>query len=437
MKTFHGVTASRTPQRGALRRSLLGWAAFTAALVPAAPAWGAPPCAPPLWVGAWAASPKGVASTEARDGTAAALTNQTVRMIVHTTYGGSEVRVRVANTFGDAPLRISAATAGLRQSGATLVAGSARPLMFAGAASVTLNPGFDMLSDPVALDVPAAADVAISLYVPDVLQRPTQHPVALQTSFLTPSGAGDHTADEGAGVFPLTTRAWLLVTGLDVLASTPGSAIVTLGDSITDGGGSMPDTNRRWPDVLAGRILARPAGQRASVLNAGIGGNRILSGGTNDNPSALNRLDRDVFSQTGVRDVILLEGTNDIVGGSTSAAIITGMQEIITRAHARELRVLGGTIIPIDYTRVVSPWTLGKSNPAANATRRAVNDWIRTPGAFDGVVDFDAAVRDPNARDRMLAAYTADGIHPNDAGYRAMGEAVPLELLDLGCTAAA
>jgi lysophospholipase L1-like esterase len=280
-----------------------------------------------------------------------------------------------------------------------------------------------VLSDPVPLTVVAGQDLAVSLYVPGPTGPATRHPLAMATSYLA---SGDHAADTGADAFGATTSAWYLLDGVDVHARHGARAVVAFGDSITDGAQSTVDANRRYPDDLARRL----GGRRLSVLNEGISGNRLLTDAGGSGVSAQARFDRDVLGQTGVRDVIFLEGINDIghnlgpVSGEpvTTQDLITGMTNIITRAHAHGLRIIGATLTPIGGSKYDSP--------EAETKRQAVNARIRTSDAFDGVVDFDAVTRDPADPARYLPAYdSGDHLHPGDAGYQAMADAIDLRLL--------
>jgi lysophospholipase L1-like esterase len=357
--------------------------------------------------------------------------NQTLRQIIHITVGGSRLRVVVSNTFGTAPLTIGAAGVALRDKDATIVASSSRVLAFGGIAHTTVPAGAILVSDPVDLAVPDFADLAIDLYLPDdtaAMKSPiTTHPASWQTNYVSPSG--NHVEAVAMPVEATTaywrsdrlpSATWFFLTRLEVLVSGPAGAIVTLGDSITDGTASTIDENNRWPDHLARRLAL--AGIRLAVLNAGIGGNRVLNDG--NGPSALARFDRDVIAQPGVTDVIVLEGINDIgqarQNASPSAAdLIAAHKQMIERAHARGLRIYGATLTPFEGAAY---WT-----PEGEAKRRQLNDWIRTGNAYDAVFDFDAAVRDPDQPTKTLARYdSGDHLHLNAAGYQAMANAIDL-----------
>ncbi len=349
--------------------------------------------------------------------------NQTLRQIVRTTIGGDRIRIVFSNAFGTAPLPVGAAQVALRDKDAAIVARSNRPLTFAGNPSATVPPGAVLVSDPVDLAVPAFADLAIDLYLPGDTTTSTSplttHNGALQTSYVSPTG--DHT---GVSDLPVatTTQAWFFLARVEVLAREPVAAIVAFGDSITDGTRSTPNTNNRWPDHFAKRLAAQNL--KMSVLNQGIAGNRVLSDGAG--VSALARFDRDVLVQSGATHVIVLESINDIGIARSNASpavadLILGHRQLIDRAHARGLKIYGATLTPFEGAIY---WT-----PEGEAKRQALNEWIRTSKAYDGVIDFDAAVRDPNAPTKLQAQYDpGDHLHMNDAGYQAMANTIDLAL---------
>lgn len=407
--------------------------AFTAAFLFVA-------CAPPalavrrgVWVGTWSASPEapfGEASPEKlRD---KPFENETIRNVVHTSIGGSRVRIKLSNLFGSRPVVIGAAHVAVRDKGPRIVTGSDRALTFSGRASVSIPAGAVVLSDPAKLDVPAGGDLAVSIFLPEVTPMTSVHRSAFQTSYVAAgNAAGAETFDE-----PTTISVWPFLTAVDVETAASPGAVVTLGDSITDGSNSTSNTNRRWPDVLAARL--RAAKRNVAVLNQGIGGNRILHDGTGDygpafGPNALARFDRDVLAQAGVRWVVVLLGINDIghpgAGAPMSEDVsaedmIAGLRQLAERAHEKGLLIYGCTLTPFEGIT----WA-GWFTPEKEAKRQAVNHWIRTSGVFDGVVDFDKAVRDPEHPTRMLEAFdSGDHLHPNDAGLKAMGEAIDLRL---------
>lgn len=381
----------------------------------------APACS---WQAAWASAQ--LAPDAANAMPAAGMTGATLREIVRPTLGASKLRVRFSNAFGGTPLVILGA--GLARSADNrsdrIDPASRRTLTFAGAAGVTIPPGADWLSDPVALDVKAFDDLAISLRASGDPASQTAHPGSRATSYVA---AGDQIAAETlTGATPVDH--WYLLSGIEVERCAAANGIVMLGDSITDGRGSTTNGNDRWPDVLARRL-----GGKAAVLNQGIGGNRVLLDGLG--PSALARLDRDVLAQPGVRYVLVLEGINDLgvltrLETKTPAerkAFVTqltaGYAQIVARAHARGMKVYGATITPDTGSAYYHP------DAGSEADRQAINAWIRAPGHFDAVVDFDAVTRDPANPSRLAPAFdSGDHLHPNPAGYKAMGEAVPLAL---------
>ncbi|WP_406442074.1 SGNH/GDSL hydrolase family protein [Streptomyces sp. NBC_00631] len=362
---------------------------------------------PPLWAGSWEAAPSG---------TDPAVPGAAFRNVVHLSIGGSAVRVRVSNRLGSAPLRLGAVTVALRQgAGPAAVPGSMRAATFAGAGTAVVPVGQDLVSDPVPLAVPAAADLLVTVETPGALGPATFHRVALQTSYLAEDGAG-RAADEDAGAYTRTTGHWYYVTGVDVQTVARGS-VVAFGDSLTDGNGSSMDANHRWPDRLADRL--RPL--RVGVLNAGISGNRLMLDSTGG-PAALRRLDADGLDRSGVRTLVVLEGINDIKGtpeATDPADFVRAYRTIVARAHARGIRVIGATLTPYaGYSGYTD---------AREAVRQAVNALIRTQHVFDAYVDFDAVVRDPQRPGRILPAYDpGDHLHFNDAGTRALADAVPL-----------
>jgi len=387
------------------------------------------------WVGGWAAAPHRPTAGfgDQFPSQILELDDQTVRQIVRASIGGEQVRVRLANTFGTKPLAIGAAHIALRDAEERIDPASDRELTFSGAPSVTIPPGALVLSDPVDLATPPLAELAVSLYFPQPTTTDTVHGFALQTNYV--SASGDFTAATAVPV-DSTTQSWVFLTGVDVAVAAPTGAIVALGDSITDGTGSTPETNRRWPDLLAKRLVADTHAPLA-VLNEGIGGNRLLHdpppGFEFAGPNALARFDRDVLAQSGVTHLIVFEGINDIgmpaiadVPAEAVSAddLIVGLTQLVERAHERGIVALGATITPFEGAVYYSA--------KSEATRQAVNGWIRTSAVFDGVIDFDAVVRDPARPTQLLAAYdSGDHLHINDVGYQAMADGIDLSLFDM------
>ncbi|TDD42393.1 SGNH/GDSL hydrolase family protein [Nonomuraea terrae] len=366
------------------------------------------------WVDAWA--------TSLHRSSAAAVPptydDQTIRMVVRMRGGGNAVRVRLSNAHGDRPVTFGAVTVALRESGAALAEGTLRKAAFSGAPSVTVPAGEVVDSDPVRLRVLEGQDLAVSVYVPEATGPATWHRSAVQTNYL--SAPGDHTGDLDGGTYPATVRSWLF---LDAVAVTHGPApgtLVAVGDSITDGSGTAVDGFERWPDHLAARFAAEQ-GRHPAVVNTGIGGNRVRTDTAQDGQSLLNRLERDVLSRSGLTHVILLHGVNDLRDRATADQLIAAYQEVVDRVHARGAKIYGGTI---------TPFKGGSAHTAtAEAHRQAVNAWITTSGAFDGVIDFAAAVADPADPQALDPAYDrGDHLHPNAAGFAAMAQAVDLSL---------
>jgi len=411
------------------------WLALSMALLAVAPLASAraEPSSARHWVGSWAASQQ---IPEPRNALpAAALTDATLRQIVHLTVGGGELRIRLSNAFGTAPLTILSVHVArpLSRTTGRIDAASDRALTFAGRPAVTIPAGAEFYSDPLSFAARPLSDLAVTLYLKIPPQRQTSHPGSRETSFLA---YGDHVSDALLpGAVPVDH--WFLLSGVDVSERAPGAAIVTLGDSITDGHATPTNSDTRWPDDLARRLQASPTTRGLSVLNVGTGGNRLLRYGLG--PDALARFDRDVLAQTGVRYLLVLEGINDLGTATRRAPIsaaqhrrlvqrmIAAYEQIILRAHAHGITVIGGTITPDRGNDYYHP------SVRSEADRQAVNAWIRQPGHFDAVVDFDRVVRDPARPDRLLPKYdSGDHLHPSPAGYRAMAAAIPLRLFTAG-----
>jgi lysophospholipase L1-like esterase len=373
------------------------------------------------WVTAWSGNP--VVGTDipfldcpAGDG----LRDQTVRNVVFLSAGGSQVRVRLTNTFGTQAIHIGRASVALQASGAAPQPGTLRTLRFGGRTEVTIAAGAQALSDPVNLAVPGLRTLLVSVYVPEQTGPVTNHPFTAQGNYLA---AGDQTQDR-AGAGYEDTPCWMLIDGVDVRAAgRVAGTVVALGDSITDTSATTGNANRRWPDALARRLAARP-GTTLSVSNGGLGGDRLLAPRAGEDyfgVPALARLDRDVFAQTGVRGVILFIGVNDIGFDATAEEIIAGYQQVLAQTHAQGLPIFGATITPFGGSFL--------DTPQREAVRQAVNDWV-LGAPFDGVFDFAAALADPADPSALAAQFdSGDGLHPNDAGCQALADAVDLTAL--------
>jgi len=371
------------------------------------------------WVQTWGAAPLPPAPAQGPFPPTANFSNQTVRQIVRVSVGGGRVRLRLSNEYGAKPLVIGAARIALSDEKGNITAGSDKPVLFAGKPGATIPAGAPFVSDPVDLKVDGLTSLSISLYFPEDTGPCTCHATGVQNGFV--SEAGDFTAKAFTPAKTIQFRAF--ISGVDVESATPARSVVILGDSISDGVGATIDTNRRWPDLLAGRLNAKGA-KGWGVVNMGISGNRVLGDGAG--VSALARFDRDVLMQTGVTHVVVMEGINDIGiarnNPSPSADdLIVGHKQLIDRAHARGLKIYGATLTPYEGAAYYSP--------EGEAKRQALNNWIRTSKAYDGVIDFDMVTRDPAAPTKFLPAYdSGDHLHPGDAGYKAMGDAVDLAL---------
>lgn len=345
------------------------------------------------------------------------------RLVVHISAAGTDLRIRLSNAFGDRPLTFDSVYAGIQKQGAELRPGSNRRLAFGGARTVTVPAGGTVWSDPLPGRLPAATNLVVSLHSPDAGGPASGHWMAMQTSYAT---QGDHTAEQSGAAWTIPTGSWFYLDAVSVRARAGTGAVVALGDSITDGWQSTSDLNRRWPDYLA-RRLRRADTAVQGVANEGISGNKVLADGPGQ--SALNRLERDVLSQPGVRTVFLFQGVNDIKAhtGVTAEDLIEGYREIVDRAHAAGRCVVVATVGPFKGWH---EW-----DPAAEAVRQEINTFIRTSGEFDAVTDFDRILRSPYDPERMLPALDGgDHIHPNDKGMQAMADAVDLSALHCDAT---
>jgi lysophospholipase L1-like esterase len=375
------------------------------------------------WVGTWTTSP---APSEAGVG----FSNHTLRMNPRVSLGGDTLRVRVSNAYGNGKLAIGAAYIGIRDKGPAIVPGSERALTFGGAGSATVAAGALVVSDSVSLEVKPLADLAVSLYLPgEIPIGQITGRYARQTNYISPPG--NFTAEITMPVGKITDE-WFFVSGIDVLASRETGCVVALGDSLTDANISTHDAFCRWPDQLARRLISLKDGRPLAVVNQGLGGNRILHDVRGD--SGLRRFDRDVLAQSGVTHAIVMLGTNDLRNRYakpgeevTAEQMIAGLNQMALRAQARGIKLIGATLTPFgNETFLPGAW-----NPVRESHRVAVNKWIREGGAFDGVADFDEALRDPERPTQMLPIYDCgDGLHPSDLGYCKMGDAIDLKLFE-------
>jgi len=370
-----------------------------------------------------------VADTDALPVSAAKDT--TLRQLVRTTLEGSRLRLRISNAFGRSPLAISGVhvARAVARNSSRIDPASDRSVTFAGSAAVTIPAGAEYLSDPVALAVPALATLAVSIHLSEVPKLETGHPGSRATSYLV---SGDELSAPELGGAP-TTDHWYFISGVDVEPARPAAAIAVLGDSITDGHGVAVNSDTRWPDYLANRLQASPATRSLSVLNVGIGGNRMVEDGLG--PNAAARFDRDVLARDGVKYLIMLEGVNDL-GVLTRDApasaeahrallqrMLTAYAEIIARAHDRGIKVIAATIMPFAGSGYYHP------GASTEADRAAINRWLRAASHADAVIDFDAIMRDPAHPERLRKDLdSGDGLHPSAAGYQLMGYSVPLSL---------
>ena len=398
---------------------------FAVAAWPQAPA----PDGKAQWVGAWQGSPTpGGTFYSPFCPSDVGLSNQTIRNLVFLSSGGKFVRARISNTYGSEPLNVGSATIAVSAGGAAIDPQTLHRLSFSGQKSILIAAGAEALTDPVVMDVDALDVVAVSIFLPDSTGLATQHFFANQDNFLA---AGDQTGMSAGTPFTDDIGCWMFLSGIEV-AGQPQivGTVIALGDSITDGIGSTNDANHRYPDFLAQRLAARGR-PKFSVANAGITGNELLT----IRPQLLfgypapARLARDVLIQPGARVVILLEGVNDIGDRSANAEeLIPVYLQMIRQVHAAGMKIFGATLLPFAGSNAVYGGDYG--TPAGEAQRQALNRWIRTSHAFDGVIDFDKAVRDPSDPTRLLPAFdSGDHLHPNDAGYQTMADAIDLDAI--------
>lgn len=383
------------------------------------------------WVDTWTAAqqmPRVIAAApnSAAPAVVSSVSNQTVRMIVRSTIGGRRLRAEFANTYGTAPLEIGSAHIAVRSKDSGIRTETDKALKVNGKTAFTIPPGGVMFTDPLDFDVAQLADLAVSVYVPGNAALLTQHSLGLHSTYI--SKAGD-ASSQAAIADPVTTQSWYWLAGIEVMAPANTSAIVAFGDSITDGFRSTADTNRMWPAVLAERFLGAGGSPRFAVVNEAISGNQVLHDGAGVN--ALARFDHDVMARAGVQWLIILEGINDIGRGLgpagtpalavTADDIIGAHRQMIERAHSRGIKVAGATLTPYEGAAY--------NSEKGEAVRSSVNQWIRTGGAYDAVIDFDATTRNPSHPTQFRPEFdSGDHLHPNDAGYKAMADSIDLTL---------
>ncbi len=378
------------------------------------------PGAAGTWVTSWGASPQAAIPGW---GFSAGFDDQTVRNVIYPSAGGDQIRLELTNAFGRVPLRVGRVTVAV-EGPRGAVAGPVYPVTFGGRASVLIPAGAQLLSDPVAMPVEAQRELTVSIYLPGWTGPATFHSDAQQITWI--SARGDHAADASGRSFVIPDSSWYYLSGLVVRSPTAAGTVVAFGDSITDGFQTSVGTNSRWPNDLARRLDAQVGGPLLAVADEGISGNRVLVSSPEFGVSAEARFERDALDVPGVRDIIVLEGINDLGFshgvGVSAVQLIAGYRRLIAMAHARGLKIYGGTILPYQGS--------GYYSLAGEAEREAVNTWIRTSGAFDGVIDFDAVMADPGDPLRLNPAYNSgDNLHPNDAGYEAMANAIDLQIL--------
>ncbi|WP_327588092.1 SGNH/GDSL hydrolase family protein [Nonomuraea sp. NBC_00507] len=416
-------------------KSFFVLATTAAIMLPAVPSQALAGTGGPRWTGGWSTavqrpSPGGLPGSS--NWSEAGFERQSVRQVVRVTGAGAAIRIKISNLYGTAPLTVSGATVAKAATGAAVRAATLRPVTFALRLDAVVQAGQELVSDPIALPVAALDRLAVTLYFPGATGPATFHDISSATSF---RASGDHRFDPRATAFTEKSQSWYFLSGVDVLGRTSRGAVVTFGDSVTDGTGSTLDADNRYPDQLAERLVA--AGKPLTVLNSGISGNRVL----NDHPlfgeRALARFQQDVLDKPGVRTVIVMEGINDITYPDpvvTAGQIIAGHRELIRLAHTRGIRAVGGTIMPFKG----NPWLYpdGTAEPfALEQIRDQVNTWIRTSGEYDAVADFERALLSPADPDRLRPEFNdrdgqeGDWLHPNDAGLNAMAEAIDLNTL--------
>lgn len=371
------------------------------------------------WVGTWTTAPQLVESQN--NPPSPGLANNSLRQVVRVSIGGDTLRMKFSNDFSTSPTTMQAVSIAVSKGGAGIDVSTSKALTFQGSSSVTMSPKSSVISDPVAFRLTPRMSVAITIRYGSSSASVTGHPGSRTTSYLL---TGDQTR---AADFsnPTKTEHWYSINAIDVKAPLSAASVAILGNSITDGRGSTTDQQNRWPDIFSEALLKNPATRNVGVLNLGIGGNCVLNGGLG--PTGVSRFDRDILEQQGVRWVVVFEGVNDIGGVRNDLAaadmannLIDAYKSFISKAHAKNLKIYGATIMPFGGN--------GYSNPFSEKCRQTVNEWIRTSGLYDGVIDFDKIMASPNDPTKLPSSYQNDGLHPDAAGYLKMGNSIDLDL---------
>jgi lysophospholipase L1-like esterase len=371
------------------------------------------------WVGTWSTGPQLVETGNMPP--SPGLTNNSLRQVVRVSIGGETLRVRFSNEFSTSAVTMKSVQIAVSTGGNTINVSTNKELKFNGSPEVTMNAGASVTSDPIAFNLTPRMDVAITIYFGQTSTTVTGHPGSRTTSYLIAGNTTTRTDFTGA----VTTDHWYNINTIDVLAPSIASCVAILGNSITDGRGSTTNLQNRWPDIFSEALLKDSSTQHVGVLNQGIGGNSVLSGGLG--PTGVNRYDRDILNQSGVRWTIVFEGVNDIGGVNSAAAattiannLIGAYKQMVVKAHAKNIRIYGGTIMPFNGN--------GYYNQYSELCRNTVNQWIRTKGNYDGYIDFDRIMRNPLDTTKLVSSYQNDGLHPDVAGHKTMGESIDLNL---------
>jgi lysophospholipase L1-like esterase len=371
------------------------------------------------WVGTWSTAPQLVETGNLPP--SPGLTNNSLRQIVRVSIGGNTLRVRFSNEFSTSAVALKSVQIAVSTGGNTINVSTNKELKFNGGSEVTMNAGGAVTSDPIAFNLTPRMDVAITIYFGQTSATVTGHPGSRTTSYILAGNTTTTTDFTGA----VTTDHWYNINAIDVLAPSTAACVAILGNSITDGRGSTTNMQNRWPDVFSEALLKDSSTQYVGVLNQGIGGNSVLSGGLG--PTGVSRYDRDILNQSGVRWAIVFEGVNDIGGVSSANAatttannLIFAYKQMIAKAHAKNIRIYGGTIMPFKGNSYF--------NQYSEVCRNTVNQWIRTRGNYDGCIDFDKVMRSPLDTTRLVSSYQNDGLHPDAAGHKTMGESIDLNL---------